>query len=138
MSSVYVATSVENAWKAREFQSMFARAGWQVTYDSTGQGSLRGLAAKDVCDVALKQMRGVLDADVLVVVLPAGRGTHTELGIAVASNKPIVVYAPSDEHLEGPHLSGSSRRHCAFYYLPQVKIARSPAEVVAVAKTAVG
>lgn len=58
--------------------------------------------------VALDELHHVQEADVLVVLEPAGPGTHVELGAALAARVPVV--------LVGPGFAG----HNPFYYHPLV------------------
>lgn len=41
--------------------------------------------------IALAEERGIVEADVVVVLLPGGFGTHSELGIAIGRGVPIVL-----------------------------------------------
>jgi len=61
------------------------------------------------------EYNGVKEADVVIILSPQGRGTHTEFGIAIALNKRIYL------------CHGDNSFFCcddstsAFYWLPQVK-----------------
>ena len=73
----------------------------------------------------------MLAADLVIVLLPGGRGTHTELGIAIGAGIPILLHT-EDEGL----LSGSSGRTCAFYHYSKVGHFTGPlAELASVAYT---
>ncbi|WP_347343356.1 hypothetical protein [Fictibacillus enclensis] len=37
------------------------------------------------------------EADFIVVLLPAGKGSHIEFGIALGLNKRIILYSPNNE-----------------------------------------
>ena len=66
------------------------------------------------------------DADVLVVLLPGGYGTHVEIGAALALGKPVILHAPDRKTLETPYL-------CVFHYHPAVKLVISePLDVGAI------
>ena len=39
------------------------------------------------------EIQGIKEAEVVIILLPAGRGTHIELGIALALNKKIYLYS---------------------------------------------
>jgi Nucleoside 2-deoxyribosyltransferase len=65
--------------------------------------------------IALAELKGVRDADVLVVMLPGGFGTHVEIGAALALGKPVIVHAPDRKTLATPY-------PCVFHYHPRVKL----------------
>ena len=44
-------------------------------------------------DTALAEIAAVREADVLVVLLPGGYGTHVEIGAALALGKPVILHA---------------------------------------------
>ena len=54
-------------------------------------------------------------ADVLIVLLPGGYGTHVEIGAALALSKPVILHAPDRKTLETPY-------PCVFHYHPGVKL----------------
>jgi len=86
--------------------------GWERTFawtDEDGEGS-DGNAA-----IAVAELEGVREADVLVVLLPGGYGTHVEIGAALALGKPVILHAPERKTLETPYL-------CVFHYHPAVKL----------------
>jgi nucleoside 2-deoxyribosyltransferase len=66
--------------------------------------SLRTQAAFTWCDaqieathyatIALAELAGIREADVLLVLLPGGCGTHVEIGAALALGKPVIIHAP--------------------------------------------
>ena len=55
------------------------------------------------------------DADVLLVLLPGGYGTHVEIGVALALEKPVILHAPNRETLAAPY-------PCIFHYHPGVTL----------------
>jgi len=62
----------------------------------------------------------VRDADVLLVLLPGGYGTHAEIGAALAFGRPIIIHVPNKQVLDTPY-------PCVFHYHPGVKILVSEA-----------
>lgn len=68
--------------------------------------------------VALDELHHVGEADVLVVLEPAGYGTHVEIGAALASRVPVVL------------VGASFANHNPFYYHPLVTwVADAPADL---------
>jgi nucleoside 2-deoxyribosyltransferase len=43
------------------------------------------------------ERKGVMDADFLIVLLPGGKGTHVELGIALGHHKRVYLYSPNED-----------------------------------------
>ena len=59
------------------------------------------------------EQQGIIDSDVVIILLPAGRGTHIELGIALALNKKIFLCSSTEEEF-------SIENTVNFYQLPNI------------------
>ena len=79
----------------------------EITYDWTQHGSVQDDGPERIAEVAAAESRGVYLADAVIVLLPGGRGTHAELGMAYALGKRIFIHGPR---------AGEDGRECAFYY----------------------
>ncbi|MDY0394932.1 hypothetical protein RWE15_11425 [Virgibacillus halophilus] len=55
-----------------------------------------------------------MEADFIVVILPGGKGTHIELGIALGLEKRIFLYSPNEEVNNFETIS-------TFYHLTEVE-----------------
>ena len=85
---------------------------WQRTFDWSKQESLE----PDRCaELALAEIEAVREADVLIVLLPGGYGTHVEIGAALALGKPVILHAPDRKTLDTPY-------PCVFCYHPRVRL----------------
>lgn len=82
---VYIASRFENAPAVRALAARLPE-GWTWAYDWTGH-----TFADDPLKVAKEDAAGVARADAVIVLLPGGPGTHTELGIALGTLKPLCV-----------------------------------------------
>jgi hypothetical protein len=84
---------------------------WSITYDWTQNNHAQTI--EELQHIGIKEYEGVIKADVVIIVLPGGKGCHTELGIALGANKKIVLYDPQEKlkNLEDA---------TTFYYLPQI------------------
>lgn len=91
----YIATGLVNAEHARKAAEVLRRNGHEQTYDWTTHGDIRHEGAERMSEVAFNELRAVRDAELVVALLPGGQGTHTELGVALAtrSNKRIILGA---------------------------------------------
>jgi hypothetical protein len=111
----------------RAVKGMLDAAGWTHTYDWTVHGSVQKCGTERIAEVAKAETLGVMKADVVIVLLPGGRGTHVEIGLALANlwacgSRPedqdilICLYSPNpDEDF------GTTGKTCAFYHYPNVQ-----------------
>lgn len=98
----YIATALERAADHTLVRDAMAAAGHQITYDWTAHGSVQSEGLDRIREVAEAETRGVLDADLVIVLLPGGRGTHAELGIAIGAGIPgAAVIGPWTERRAG-------------------------------------
>lgn len=112
----YVASGLENAANARMVADALKAAGHIQTYDWTQHGSVQGRGEQAISRVGHAEKDGVLAADLVVALLPGGRGTHMELGIALGTGgKRIILCADSDERLI------QDSRTCALYYNGEIE-----------------
>lgn len=108
----YIATKLARHTAHNEVRDELDRDGWACTYDWTRHGSVKDQGKARIRQVAAAETRGVLEADVVIVLLPGGRGTHAELGMALAAGKPVILHSETGEEFE----DGAST--CAFYWHP--------------------
>jgi len=111
---IYIATRLGNAAGHNALRDELLRRGHSITYDWTVHGSVQKDGPARIAEVALREIGGILDADLVVVLLPGGRGTHAELGIAVGLMKPILLVGEPEAFRE-------NGVECAFYYAPTVR-----------------
>lgn len=88
----YIASKLENAARVHVLAESLKSLGWEQSYDWAKHGCVLGdeSALRKVAD---KELRGVAQADIFIALLPGGRGTHTELGIALMSGCSIVLHS---------------------------------------------
>ena len=113
----YIASSIHNQDNVSELARVMKSRGHEHTYDWTEHGDIRGNGERAMGEAAFNELRAVRDAELVLVLLPGGAGTHTELGVAIAtrSNKRIVVWSETGEEFLDPE------RTCTFYYHPCVE-----------------
>ena len=122
---LYIATGLSNAAQAKLLYSLI-ESRFALTYDWTVHGSVQSDGDARIQQVAINEVDGVLNADIVVVLLPGGRGTHTELGIALGAGKPVFLCAEDDAGF-----LDESGRTCAFYLHPAVRRCVGSIEVIA-------
>ena len=112
----YLASTLPNHAAADLVADVLIEAGHQQTYRWSKHGPAGHLGAEGLGAVAAAEVEGVAAADVVIVLLPGGRGTHAELGMALALGKPVVLWDPSGEAFR------CDNRTCAFYHHPGVAL----------------
>lgn len=131
----YIATSLENIAAAQRLHVLLKAVGHAPTYDWTTHGPVYRADANwernrlAMRDIAATELRAVLDADAVIVLLPGGRGTHIELGAAMTCQilstrkRPKIIIA--GVHEAWPNLVGEvppdGPSHCAFHYAQGVE-----------------
>ena len=110
----YIASSLKNAGQVRELSHLLKCAGWEHTYDWTIhlEKDIDGTVLKAIGE---KELEGVKQADIVIILTPQGRGTHIELGIAIALGKQVYLCHRDASYFQ---FDGNT---CTFYWLPQVK-----------------
>jgi nucleoside 2-deoxyribosyltransferase len=108
----YLATRIDRVAQAEAVVEALKAHGWERTFAWTGQDDA---GPEGYADTALAELAGVREADVLIVLLPGGYGTHVEIGTALALGKPVILHASDRKTLETPY-------PCVFHYHPGVKL----------------
>ena len=107
----YIASSLNNREQVRYVSERLKNKGFIHTYDWTVNENVTTL--EELKSIGLKEKNAILEADFVVVLLPAGKGSHIELGIAIGNDKEIYLYSPNKEI---DHIETTS----TFYHLPEI------------------
>lgn len=97
MKKFYVASSFKNVANVRYVAQGLENEGYINTYDWTLNAKARDektVTLSDLKKIGQMEKEAVLDADVVVILLPGGKGTHIELGIAIGQAKKIFLHSP--------------------------------------------
>lgn len=108
----YVATGLVNRDQAQDMIAFIQDRGHLPVYDWTAHGDVRGQGTERLAEVAFSEYSAVRDAELVLLMLPGGCGTHTELGIALGTraNKRILLWSATGKEFEdGPNT-------CVFYH----------------------
>ena len=108
----YIGSGMKNSRLVQYYAGILKKNGWQQTYDWTVHVN-QEVSARDICGYAEAEKQGIADSDAVILLLPAGRGSHVELGMALAWNKRIFLCTSSREDF-------SIENTVAFYELPQI------------------
>jgi nucleoside 2-deoxyribosyltransferase len=111
----YIASKLENYQQVKNLAVLLKNFGWEHTYDWTAHDSIKETDAETLKSVGEKEAKGVKNADFVIVLTPQGRGTHVELGMAIALNKNIYICHTDDTYFK------CDDNTSAFYWLPCVK-----------------
>lgn len=114
--SFYVAGKLGNVEMVRKVSQRCVERGWGAcTYDWTAHGSIMGQGEDSYRRLAEIELGAVLEAKFVVVVMPGGRGTHVELGAALASGKLVyILFEKKEDLVQDGYLT-------IFYYHPRVR-----------------
>jgi len=113
----YIASGLPNA--ARVSLAAQALGAHERTYDWTAHGDIRAEGPARMNSVSSCELAAVAEAELVLLLLPGGKGTHTELGAALATraNKRVVLWSEMGEEFR----AGGGETHpsvCAFYFHP--------------------
>lgn len=109
----YVGSGMKNCELVTYYAEKLIEKGWHQTYDWVK--NIDGdISIEDMVEYATLEKQGVADADVVIILLPAGRGAHIELGMALALGKKLFLCAQQENDF-------SIENTVAFYELPSVE-----------------
>lgn len=111
MAKFYIATTLRNHFAHNLVRDLLVAKGHEITYDWTVHGPVWASGFEVLTETAHKEMQGVVDSDFVVVLLPGGNGTHTELGMALALGKPVFLFSSLSTDV-----FGAVPETCAFYH----------------------
>ncbi|MDQ0888577.1 nucleoside 2-deoxyribosyltransferase [Paenibacillus sp. V4I9] len=91
----YIASSLRNVGNVRDVAEVLKSRGFAQTYDWTTHSKVDSISK--LREIGNEEVAGVLDADVVIIMMPAGKGSHVELGIALGTKKKIYLYSSTHE-----------------------------------------
>lgn len=110
----YIATSLARMTSHHIVRDALKLLGHDLSYDWTLHGSVQSVSKERLREVALLELSSITAADVVIVLLPGGYGTHIELGFSIAKGKKIFIHSEDALVFElGPQTN-------AFYHHPDV------------------
>jgi len=108
----YVASSFQNINQVRTLTNRLTQMGWQLTYDWTLNERVDSV--EELQRIGLLEKAAIEDSELVLIVLPGGKGTHVELGLAIAGKKKIILYAPDHKMVDAEFST-------TFYHLPEIE-----------------
>lgn len=110
----YIASSLMNYEQVRDLSQLLINAGWEHTYDWTLHCPVKEIDIETLKSIGVREYEGIKQSDVVIILTPKGRGTHTEFGMAIALNKKIYLSHCDDKYFKCDDNTSS------FYWLSQV------------------
>lgn len=108
----YVGSGMKNCELVDYYAKLLKENGWEQTYDWVKNVN-DDISRDDMIKYASLESQGIVDSDVVIILLPAGRGAHIELGMAMALNKEIFLCSVTNEEF-------NIENTVAFYELSKV------------------
>ena len=108
----YIGSGMKNCELVNYYSKILEEKGWKHTYNWAK--NINGdETIKDLIEYSKLEQQGIIDSDVVIILLPAGRETHIELGMALALNKKIFLCSENKEEF-------SIKNTVNFYQLPNI------------------
>lgn len=117
MKKFYVASSFKNIEAVHYITNQLIGKGYLHTYDWTRNTKAKEeqmITLEDLIEIGQHEKKAVIDSDFVVILLPGGKGTHIELGIALGEKKKIFLYS-KDGAINNVEVTST------FYHLPEVE-----------------
>lgn len=108
----YVGSGMKNCELVNYYAKILKENGWNQTYNWV-ENVNADVSIEDMTEYAKLESKGIVDSDVVVILLPAGRGAHIELGMALALNKKVFLCSAAKDEF-------SIENTVAFYGLPDI------------------
>ncbi|MGM0751558.1 MAG: nucleoside 2-deoxyribosyltransferase [Bacillota bacterium] len=109
----YIGSSFKNIDQVRDVSDRLKRKGYTHTYDWTQNN--RASTVEELKQIGEKEMQAIIESDVILVLLPGGKGSHVELGIALGLNKRVILFSPNNEVHDFAQTT-------TFYHLSEVEV----------------
>lgn len=108
----YIGSGMKNSDFVNYYSNELRDYGWEQTYDWV-KNINNDIDINDMIEYASLEKQGIIDSDVVIILLPAGRGAHIELGMALALGKKLFLCSKTKEEFD-------IENTVAFYELPNV------------------
>ncbi|MUK88174.1 group-specific protein [Ornithinibacillus sp. L9] len=94
---IYIASGLQNKEQVRYVRQKLMEVGFSHTYDWTKNE--RATDEEGLRKIGEQEKQAVIESDFLILLLPGGKGTHTEFGMALALGKPVYLFSPTTMNL---------------------------------------
>ena len=90
----YIGSGFYNIENVRRLRDLLSAQGHTHTYDWTL--NTRADSVDALRDIGEKERDAIKGSDFVIILLPAGKGSHVELGIAIGSGVPVFLHDTTD------------------------------------------
>lgn len=90
----YIASSFQNKDLVKYVSIKLCAKGYSPTYDWTI--NQRATTISQLQRIGAFEKNAIEACDIFILLLPAGRGSHVELGMAIALNKQVYIYTAEE------------------------------------------
>ncbi|MGN7310956.1 group-specific protein [Alkalicoccobacillus gibsonii] len=108
MKTFYIGSSFRNREQVRLVAQALIGEGFIHSYDWTRLESVQ--TVDELATIGEHEKKAIIGSDFVIFILPLGKSSHVELGIALASQKPVYLYSQTGELFTLDHTS-------SFYHL---------------------
>ena len=108
----YIGSGFQNCELVNHYAKELEKCGWTHTYNWTSDIH-REVTKTELIKYAELERQAIFNSDIVIILLPAGRGTHIELGMALAQRKKIFLCTAEKEVFQMEHTVN-------FYLLPSI------------------
>lgn len=120
----YIGAGFKNAELVRNLSKKLKAKGWIHTYN-WAENIKENETVEDMMEFSKLEQKAIKDSDIIIIFMPAGRGTHIELGMAIAYNKKIYLCSKNKDDFD-------IRNTVNFYEMPNIeKIIGSEEDILA-------
>lgn len=113
MAHFYLSSRFSNTTNVKKVATDLLNLNFSQTYDWTTISQVTSM--EQLKTIGKEELKGIQAADFLVLLTPAGKSSHVEMGIALASNLRVYVHSFDSNIL-------SMEETSVFYHLPNVTI----------------
>lgn len=92
----YIASNLKNHELVNYYAKKLEENNWEQTYNWT-KNITKEINYDILKGIAKQEQQGIIDSDIVIILLPAGRGGHVELGMALALNKQIFMCSETED-----------------------------------------
>lgn len=96
---VYLASSFLNKYNARQAMTLLELKGHTITYDWTVNQTIEDPRSPLWAEHAEKDMQGVKDCEVFILLWPGRYSSNSEFGMALALGKPTILVGGVDKDI---------------------------------------
>lgn len=109
----YIGSSLKNYKLVDYYANRLKENGFEQTYDWVSNLDVKDISKQILMQYAKSEQQGIEESDVVIILLPGGRGSYIELGMALGLDKKIFLCSENKEEF-------TIYNTVAFYELPNI------------------